>query len=383
MRRAVRSLCTVQPQILGHEFAGEVIEVGRGVKDLKPGDRVLCDQGRNCWSEGREQLCSYCASGDSHQCQYYREHGIMGLPGAMAEYLSITAVNCIRLGNETSFEQGALAEPVACITHSSDRVDRSASRYTFGGLEEHGKGGERIRNVLIFGAGPAGLLFLQYLRNVKRFEGLIFVADLREQNLKFVAQFGGTPVNVARVVWKRQFRIITKGERIHYLIEACGNGAVYKLIPGLLRKQGTLLIYGAGHRAGNDLNLLDPIAFVEPTLVFSIGASGGFDPDGRPTIYRRSLELVSSGQVQVLPSLPTAIAHSIRFIRPSRRILCGRTTSRGSSTCNETSPHHKLPQALRVDTCVFAFVPRCRSAERGVELYGLPSPPASALWSGS
>src|SRR5207247_1354113 len=82
---------------------------------------------------------------------------------------------------------------------------------------------------------------------------------------------------------------VTEGERIHYLIEACGNGAVDKLIPGLLRKQGTLLIYGAGHRAGNDLNLLDPIAFVEPTLVFSIGASGGFDPDGRPTIYRRAL----------------------------------------------------------------------------------------------
>jgi threonine dehydrogenase-like Zn-dependent dehydrogenase len=292
---------TVQPQILGHEFAGEVIEVGRGVKDLKPGDRVLCDQGRNCWSEGREQLCSYCASGDSHQCQYYREHGIMGLPGAMAEYLSITAVNCIRLGDETSFEQGALAEPVACITHSSDRVDRSASRYTFGGLEEHSKGGERIRNVLIFGAGPAGLLFLQYLRNVKRFDGLIFVADVREQNLKFVAQFGGTPVNVAKNDLEKTVQDLTKGERIHYLIEACGNGAVYKLIPGLLRKQGTLLIYGAGHRAGNDLNLLDPIAFVEPTLVFSIGASGGFDPDGRPTIYRRSLELVSSGQVHVLP----------------------------------------------------------------------------------
>src|SRR5438128_632131 len=185
---------TVQPQILGHEFAGEVVEVGRGVKDLKPGDRVLCDQGRNCLSEGREQLCSYCASGDSHQCQYYREHGIMGLPGAMAEYLSITAVNCIRLSDGTSFEQGALAEPVACITHSSDRVDRSASRYTFGGLEEQSKGGELIRNVLIFGAGPAGLLFLQYLRNVKRFDGLILVADVREQNLKFVAQFGGTPV---------------------------------------------------------------------------------------------------------------------------------------------------------------------------------------------
>src|SRR5579864_8634130 len=61
---------TEQPQILGHEFSGEVIETGREVKDLKVGDRVLCDQGRNCFSQGRWPLCSYCATGDSHQCEF-------------------------------------------------------------------------------------------------------------------------------------------------------------------------------------------------------------------------------------------------------------------------------------------------------------------------
>jgi L-iditol 2-dehydrogenase len=292
---------TVQPQILGHEFTGEVVEVGHQVKDLKPGDRVLCDQGRNCLSDVREPLCAYCASGDSHQCRYYREHGIMGLPGAMAEYLSIPAVNCIKLDDGTTFEQGALAEPLACIAHSSDRVDRSASRYTFGGAHSRNANGERIRNVLVFGAGPAGLLFLQYLRNVKSFDGPIFAVDVREQNLDFVREFGGTPVNASKVDVEKTVEELTKGERIHYMIEACGNGSVYKAMPGLLRKQGTLLIFGAGHRAGNDLNLLDPIAFLEPTFVVSIGASGGFDPDGRPTIYRRSLGLVGSGKVQVLP----------------------------------------------------------------------------------
>ena len=48
---------TVQPQILGHEFSGEILEEGREVKDLKPGDRVLCDQGLNCVSQGRSPLC--------------------------------------------------------------------------------------------------------------------------------------------------------------------------------------------------------------------------------------------------------------------------------------------------------------------------------------
>ena len=84
-----------RPQILGHEFSGEVLEVGREVKDLTQGDRVLCDQGRNCVSQGRWPRCEYCLSGDSHQCKYYGEHGITGLQGAMAEYVAMPAVNCL------------------------------------------------------------------------------------------------------------------------------------------------------------------------------------------------------------------------------------------------------------------------------------------------
>ena len=86
------------------------------------------------------------------------------------------------------------------------------------------------------------------------------------------------------------------------LIEACGNAGVLKYIPSVLRKQGTVLIYGAGHK-GHDISLLDPILFLEPTFVVGIGASGGFEADGRPTTYRRSLELISSGRIQTLPFL--------------------------------------------------------------------------------
>jgi L-iditol 2-dehydrogenase len=282
-----------KPQILGHEFSGEVLEVGREVKDLSPGDRVLCDQGRNCVSQGRWPRCEYCLSGDSHQCKYYGEHGITGLQGAMAEYIAIPAVNCVKVTEGMSFELGALVEPLGCIIHSSDRVDRAHARYSFAGAEP-------IRNILIFGAGPAGLLFLQYLRNVKHFAGLILVADLRERNLRLVETFGGTPVNVACDNLLAAVTDYTKGERAHYVIDACGSADVFRQIPGVLRKQGTVLIYGGGHK-GHDFSILDPILFLEPTLVASVGASGGFDSDGRPTTYRRALELVSSGKVKVLP----------------------------------------------------------------------------------
>ena len=88
---------TEQPLILGHEFSGEIVEVGKEVTDLKAGDRVLCDQGINCVSLGRQPLCPYCATGNSHQCECYGEHGITGLQGALAEYIAMPAPNCLML----------------------------------------------------------------------------------------------------------------------------------------------------------------------------------------------------------------------------------------------------------------------------------------------
>src|SRR3990172_2997561 len=129
----------VQPQILGHEFGGEVLEVGPGVKDLRPGDLVACDQGLNCYSSGRFPLCPYCASGDSHQCVYFQEPGITGPPGAMAEYIAMPALNCLLAPPEIPAIQLALVEPLGCVLHSCNRVDNGPGRDTFDGPE-------RIRN---------------------------------------------------------------------------------------------------------------------------------------------------------------------------------------------------------------------------------------------
>ena len=284
---------SVQPQVLGHEFSGEVAETGRDVEDLRTGDRVLCDQGRNCHSAGRAPLCLSCARGESHQCEYYGEHGITGLPGALAEYIAMPAVNCLKLPASMPAELGALVEPLGCIVHASDRAERAHSRYTL-------TGAEKIQTVLISGAGPAGLLFLQYLRNVQEFQGLILISDVRERNLELARAWGGTPVNVSRENLSEAVRDLTGKRRIDYLIECCGNSVIFEQIPAVLGKQGTLLLYGHGHR-GRDIGLWGNILFLEPTLVASVGASGGFDADKRPSTYRRALQLLSSGIIAVAP----------------------------------------------------------------------------------
>jgi threonine dehydrogenase-like Zn-dependent dehydrogenase len=279
------------PQILGHEFCGRVAELGANVRNLQVGDRVIIDQGYNCRSWGRAELCEYCATGNTHQCAEYAEHGITGLQGALAEAVAVPAVNAVRIETDMPMEEAALVEPLGCIIHSSDMVERATARYRF-------RGERPIRNVLIVGAGPAGLLFTQYLRKVIGFDGLLLVSEPNGIRRRLAEEFGATTIDPTAVDVIAAVQDLTGGEKIHYLIEAAGIAPVFRQIPGLLRKQATILLYGHGHH-GVDLGVLNNVQFIEPTLVSPVGASGELAADGQPQTYRRALELVADGSINV------------------------------------------------------------------------------------
>jgi len=280
-----------RPQILGHEFCGVVVEAGADVNDLKPGDRVVVDQGINCLSRAEVELCEYCATGSNHQCAKYKEHGITGLPGALADFVAAPAINSVKIESDLPPEQAALTEPLACITHSCEMTMRTSARYTFGGERP-------IRSVLICGAGPAGLLFTQYLRNVIGYDGLLIVSEPSAFRRRLAADYGATVIDPASVDLIEAVEELTSGERIQLLIEATGVAQLFKQIPRLVRKQATMLLYGHGHH-GVDLGVLNNIQFIELTMVTPTGASGGFDADGRSSVYRKSLKLISDGKINV------------------------------------------------------------------------------------
>ena len=87
------------------------------------------------------------------------------------------------------------------------------------------EGRYRIRNILITGAGPSGLLFIQYLRHIKRFDGQIFVADMRASRLALAEKLGGTPLDVRAGDMVSEIKKRTHGEMIHYLDRGIGRGA--------------------------------------------------------------------------------------------------------------------------------------------------------------
>lgn len=285
------------PQILGHEITGQVEAVGSEVTDVAEGDRVVLDQGLNCLSRRRGSLCEYCATGDSHQCEFYGEHGITGLPGGLADYIAIPAVNAIRIESEIEPVLAALSEPLACVSHSVNSVLRvTNARYHFDGQAAE----RRIRTVLILGAGPAGLLFTQYLRRVLKFDGLLLVSEPNARKRALAVQFGAEVINPAAEDSTEIIRERTGGRLAEFIIESSGSGRVFPVLPSLLRKQGTVLLYSHGH-GGVDMSLLNALQFKEPVLVSPVGASGGFDADGRPVAYRESLRLLERGIIDVSP----------------------------------------------------------------------------------
>ena len=127
---------------------------------------------------------------------------------------------------------------------------------------------------------------------------MLLVSEPNPQRRALVESYGATVIDPTANNLIEAVQELTRGERIHYLIESAGVAQIFTQMPGLLRKQATVLLYGHGHH-GVDLGVLNNVQFLEPTLIAPVGASGAIDEDGRPRTYRLALELISSGAINV------------------------------------------------------------------------------------
>jgi 2-desacetyl-2-hydroxyethyl bacteriochlorophyllide A dehydrogenase len=153
--------------VLGHEFAGEVMQCGREVKNLKIGDRVAVAPMRGCGH------CDNCRRGDPAWCSQMRLIG-----GGYAEFATVAARQCRLVPDDLSTVEAALAEPVAVGLHV---VTRS-------GL----KPGDAV---LVLGAGPIGLLVAFWARRMGARH--VIVADINRHQEQRAAAIGATGFSIS------------------------------------------------------------------------------------------------------------------------------------------------------------------------------------------
>ena len=125
------------PIVLGHEFSGDVVEVGEGVTKVKVGDRVSGAPLLPCMK------CDDCQKGNFSLCKHYSFIGSREF-GSFAEYVVVPEKNAVKFEDSVSFEQGAFFEPATVALHGLERVDF--------------KGG---KTVAILGGGTIGMFVMQ------------------------------------------------------------------------------------------------------------------------------------------------------------------------------------------------------------------------------
>jgi L-iditol 2-dehydrogenase len=208
------------PRVLGHEIAGEIVEVGKEVKNYKVGDRVFVSHHVPC------NTCEYCLNGFHTVCDTLRTTNFD--PGGFAEYLRVPGINVDRgvflLPKEVSFEDGVFIEPLACVL----RGQRLA----------------RLRpgqSVFIIGSGISGVLHIALARASGA--GRIIASDISEYRLKAAKQFGADETILAKEVNPAKIREINQGRLADMVIVCAGTISAYTQALQSVDRGGTVLCF--------------------------------------------------------------------------------------------------------------------------------------------
>ncbi len=160
------------PMTVGHEFAGEVVEIGDEVRGFHLGDRVSGEGHITCGH------CRNCRAGRRHLCRNTSGVGV-NRPGCFAEYLAIPAVNAFKLPDAVNDDIASILDPLGNATHTALSFDLVGE------------------DVLVTGAGPIGIMATAIARHVGA--RYVVVTDINDYRLALAAQMGADcTLNVER-----------------------------------------------------------------------------------------------------------------------------------------------------------------------------------------
>jgi len=256
------------PTVFGHEWAGDVVQVGEGVSWLKEGMRVRAGNSSPCLR------CKMCQKGDYNLCE-----DMMWLWGAYAEYIKVPArivmLNTQEIPSNITYEDAAVTEPLACVLHGIEKANVKLGD-----------------TVAIIGAGPIGLLHLQTAKKMGAEK--VVVSDLIDERLQKAQELGADEtVNAKREDPVEKIKRFTDGYGADVVIEAIGLPATWEQALKMVRKGGTVLEFG-GCPPGTEITVrTELLHYGEVTMLGTFHTT--------PTHFKKALNLIASGTVKVKP----------------------------------------------------------------------------------
>ncbi len=263
-----------EKRILGHEIAGEVWEVGSEVDALKEGMHVGIAPNIGCGH------CRYCRMGQTQLCPDYEAFGI-SLDGGFAEFMKVHP-KAIQQGNlvpyeaDVSFEEVALAEPLACCYKAYTTVRTQPGE-----------------TVLIVGVGPMGILHLM----MNRLAGArkILMADIADSRLKLAGEFGADRlINTKKEDLLDTVMSCTGGNGADVVITACPVPEIQQLSIRLASKLGRINFFGGLPKKAGAVELNTNLIHYNGLIV--TGNTGASLSD-----YERALGLIIEGKIDTKP----------------------------------------------------------------------------------
>ncbi|HZY79019.1 MAG TPA: alcohol dehydrogenase family protein [Cyclobacteriaceae bacterium] len=235
---------------MGHEFTGEVVEVGRDVRNLRKGDQVMSPFTTSCGK------CFYCVRGLTCRCVNSQLFGWVengrGLHGGQSEFVRVPMAD----GTLVKIPEGVTTDEALLLGDILSTGFFSAKQAGIKSGETH----------VVIGCGPVGLMAV--IGAVHYGSEKLFAVDTVPERLAMAKRFGATPIDATKDNAVEKIREATEGRGADAVMEAVGSGGAGRLAYDLLRPGGTISVVGVC----NDEHMsFSPVQAYNKNITYRVG----------------------------------------------------------------------------------------------------------------
>ena len=261
------------PVVLGHEYSGEIVEVGAGVEGFEVGDHVTVDPNIYCGH------CYYCQTGKKQLCEHMEAIGVT-MDGGFEQYSVVPASQAFKLDKNVPWKWGAMTEPTACCLRGIDRAGITTGD-----------------SVVIVGGGAIGLIMMQ----LAKLSGAakICVSEPNSKRRQSALTLGAdAAIDPTQPDYMQQLEKGLGQDGADVVIECVGNPHTEEDAIRFAGKGATVMFFGL---SGPDAEIT-----VKPDVIFKkeLHITSSFI---NPYSFERSIAILSSGTLDVKSIITTVL----------------------------------------------------------------------------